>query len=82
MYFPSISNYHTQPTLKLNGIELQTVKSYKYLGVEVDSELSSKAQLANTYKKATNKLYLLRCIRPYLTIKAALDICKTTSADH
>ena len=54
------------------------MKSYKYLGVEVDSELSSKAQLANTYKKATNKLYLLRCIRPYLTIKAALDICKTT----
>ena len=51
MYFPSISNYHTQPTLKLNGIELQTVKSYKYLGVEVDSELTSKAQLANTYKK-------------------------------
>ena len=78
MYFPSISNYHTQPTLKLNGMELQPVKSYKYLGVEVDSELSSKAQLANTYKKATNKLYLLRCIRPYLTIKAALDICKTT----
>ena len=32
MCFPSISNYHTQPTLKLNGIELQTVKSYKYLG--------------------------------------------------
>ena len=48
--------------------------TYKYLGVHLDQTLSLCSHLEKTYKKASGRLYLLKRVRPYLTIEAALTI--------
>ena len=51
--------------------------TYNYLGVKLDRSLPLRKQIDITYKKASGKLYLLRRIRPQLTVEVALTICKT-----
>ena len=51
--------------------------TYNYLGVKLDRSLSLRKQIDITYKKASGKLYLLRRIRPQLTVEVALTIYKT-----
>lgn len=63
--------------LKLNGINLHFVKSYKYLGINLDGCLSFNKQINEITKQVTHKLYMLSKIRCYLTTDAAIKIYKS-----
>ena len=63
--------------LKVEGVELQQVPSYKYLGMTLDSSLNYKLHLANVVRTVSYKLYLLSRVRRYLTESSALLIYKT-----
>ena len=48
--------------------------TYKYLGVEITHSLNMTTNFDSTYKKACERLRLLRKIRPFLNVKAAKAI--------
>ena len=50
--------------------------TYKYLGVDLDKNLSYEGAVHNTYVKANRKLYTLRKIRPYITQRISVLIYK------
>lgn len=60
--------------LMINATILQRVDSYVYLGIHVDETLSFRKALSSVYGKTSNKMYLLRLMRKYLTEKAAIKI--------
>ena len=65
-------------TLSVNfaGASLANVSSYKYLGVDLDRNLTYENAAHNTYVKANKKLFTLRKIRPYITQRVAALIYK------
>ena len=65
------------PSVKINNKPLEIVSQYKYLGITLDQELSMYSHIDNIYRMASDKLFMLRHIRSYLTHKAALTIVKT-----
>ena len=69
---------NTSNALEVNtsGTALSNVVSYKYLGVDIDRNLSYEEAVHNTYIKANKKLFTLRKIRPYVTQGVAALIYK------
>ena len=63
-------------SVNFNGESLANVKSYKYLGIDLDGNLSYDLAVHNTYIKANKKLFTLRKIRPYITQRVAALIYK------
>ena len=61
----------------VNNEFLPNVKSYKYLGVDIDYTLSFDAMVDQMYTKANRKLYSLKIIRPYITNSIANLIYKS-----
>lgn len=53
---------------------LSCTPTYKYLGIKLDQTLALRDHIDSAYKKASGRLYLLRRIRPQLTIAAALNL--------
>ena len=81
-YFPrnnhvKVNDFVKQYPIYIEQHPVSYVFSFKYLGVEIDQHLSMKAQAAAMYKNASHKLYLLKMIRPCLTIPVALNVCKS-----
>ena len=64
--------------MKCNGQSLGNVASYKYLGVDITSDLNMDEYVSNVYKKASIKIYMLSKIRRYITTHAATLIYKQT----
>ena len=62
--------------VKFNGEPLANVKAYKYLGVDLDRNLTYEAAVHNTYIKPNKKLFTLRKIRPYITQRVSVLIYK------
>ena len=62
--------------VKINNLQLANVSSYKYLGVDIDRNLTYEEVVHNTYLKANKKLFTLRKIRPYVTERVAALIYK------
>ena len=80
-YFPrnnhiKVNEFITQHPIYIDLQPLTYVFTFKYLGVEIDQHLNMKAHAASMYKNASHKLYLLKMIRPCMTISAALNVCK------
>ena len=48
-----------------------------YLGIEIDKNVTMKGQFEYSYKIVNHKRFLLKLIRPCLTIKAALDMARS-----
>ena len=44
---------------------------YKYLGVDLDENLTMNNMIDSTFNKANRKVYLLKKIRPYITQEIA-----------
>ena len=61
----------------INNEPVIYVQSYLYLGIDIDQHLTFKKYFNTFFQSVSHKLYLLRKVRPMLTIKAALDIVKT-----
>ena len=54
--------------------KLSTTTAYKYLGIKLDQTLSLHDHIDSSYKIATGRLYLLKRVRPQLTIKGAIQL--------
>ena len=50
---------------------------YKYLGVDLDENLTMNNMIDSTFNEANRKVYLLKKIRPYITREIANRIYKT-----
>ena len=61
-----------------NGQPLGLVQSYKYLGVDITSDLGMDDYVSNVYRKASYKIHMLSKIRKYITVHAATQIYKQT----
>ena len=64
-----------RPFLILNQ-EVKYVSKYSYLGIVLDSELSLAPLCKSIENRVSNKVYVLRKIRRYITYKAAIQIYK------
>ena len=63
-------------SVKLNNRPLEYVKTFKYLGVNLDMELKFNVHAKAVYKLASHKTNILRLIRPYITEFTATQIYK------
>ena len=54
--------------------KLPTTSTYKYLGVKLDLTLSLRDHIDSSYKKASDRLYLLNRVRPHLTLEGAVQL--------
>ena len=64
------------PSFNINDQDIQRVKTYTYLGIKLDEQLSMETQAKNLVKKVSNKIYQLTRIRSFITKKAAILIYK------
>ena len=55
------------------------VSSFKYLGIEIDENLSMEGQFEYLYKIVNHELFLLKLIRPCLTIKTVVSVARSMS---
>ena len=67
-----IKKFH-KPNFLLNGLLLDYVDGFKYLGITLDPQLN---YLSTILQKVTYKSYLLRKIRRYIDVQASLHIYK------
>ena len=64
-------------SLFMNGIKLDKVSSYKYLGIQLDMNLTFHKYLQDCIQRASYKIYIVAKIRYYIDINTALTIYKT-----
>ena len=62
--------------VKFSDTALSNVPTYKYLGVDLDRNLTYENAVHNTYLKANKKLFTLRKIRPYISQEVSVLIYK------
>ena len=62
--------------LKVDGENVERVKSYSYLGVTLDEHLTFDPHVKGIISKVSDKVFQLRKIRQYLTDRAALLVYK------
>ena len=67
----------TKLTSPLKGLASTIPFSYKYLGVDLDPNLSLTSYFDKTYKRAAGRVNLLRSIRPSVDQKCAETIYNT-----
>ena len=64
-------------SLYISNNALGKVNVYKYIGVDLDENLTMNNMIDSTFNKANCKVYLLKKIRPYITREIANRIYKT-----
>ena len=75
MWFENValdSNYE----ISINGTLLAQIFCYQYLGVELDNILSHDKHLDNVVNKTTQKLYIFRKIRRFISQTTAITVYK------
>ena len=60
--------------ISYNGTSISFVSEYVYLGNVIDSTLTLQSNFNRAYKRASNRLRLLKSVRKYLDINAATKI--------
>ena len=78
MPFGSAKMLKSLPEAKIDieNVSLQTVSSYKYLGVNLDGQLNYSKHVSKTISCVALKLKQFRRMRPFLTTKAATMVYK------
>ena len=64
------------PNLRINDNIIQRAKTYTYLGIKLDEQLSLDTQAQAVIRKVSTKIYQLTKMRPFLSKKAALLVYK------
>ena len=79
VFYPANQNVvnNMNNVIKMQGLSVDYVTSYLYLGVDIDNMLTFKKHYNNTFKNVSHKLFILRKIRYMINVKAALHITKT-----
>ena len=74
MFFGSRAKIESMgmPKLYIDGTLIDRTKTYTYLGIKLDEQLSLETHANIIIKRVTNKIYQLTKMRPFLTKKAAL----------
>ena len=55
--------------MTISDYKIECVKQYKLLSVNLDNNLKWSFHVDNIHKKLTNKVLLLRQIKPYITLE-------------
>ena len=78
MLFGSQKRINKLPQFQImvNDAPLKTVSNYKYLGMNLDSQLNYKKHVQTTVTKVANKLQQLRRMRYFLDVRAATLVYK------
>ena len=78
MFFGSKARIETStlPDFNIGGTTLQRAKTYTYLGIKLDEQLSLETHANSLISKVSNKIYHLSKIRSFITKKAAILIYK------
>ena len=81
-FFPANNNFNcvafeNDNICRIYDQDLSFVNTSKYLGVDIDRHLHFKSLYDSMYKLVNHKLYLLKLIRPALTVQAALSVGKS-----
>ena len=81
-YFPQsrnvvCSDFEENTSCFIYNEKLSYVNSFKYLGIDIDRNLNMRNYFETVYKFTNHKLYLLKLIRPSLTINASLAVGKS-----
>ena len=81
-FFPANSNFNyvafeNHNICRIYDQDLSFVNTFKYLGVDIDRHLNFKSFYDSMYRLVNHKLYLLKLIRPALTVQAALSVGKS-----
>ena len=81
-FFPANNNFNcaafeNDNICRIYDQDLSFVSTFKYLGVDIDRHLNFKSCYDSMYKLVNHKLYLLKLIRPALTVQAALSVGKS-----
>ena len=63
-------------SINIEGVELSRVYNYMYLGVDLDHMLSYDSHLDSVLNKTTQKLYIFRKIRRFITQLIAITVYK------
>ena len=63
--------------VKFDGVPLQTVSTYKYLGITLDSQLTYNSHVNRIISSASGKLKQFQRMRSFLTVKAAILVYKS-----
>ena len=66
----------TLPDFNIGEKTLQRAKTYTYLGIKLDEQLSLEKRANSLISKVSNKIYHLSQIRSFITKKAAILIYK------
>ena len=74
----SLSNLKDPTRFCMSGNYVKFVQNHLYLGIVLDNTLSWCPQIKSVKKKLNNKVYMLRKIRKYLILDAAVVVYKQT----
>ena len=73
----NIKNTTKDLDISINNEILQSVPTYKYLGISLDQTLSYNYHLKNVVNSISHKLYVFSKIRRFFNIKSATTVYKT-----
>ena len=66
-----------QSVIRANGVQLEFVKNFSYLGIVLGNKLQFNDHIKNNIKKAGHKVYKLSRVRQYVNTNTALTIFKS-----
>ena len=72
-----IGSGEEEMTLSMNGVELESVPQYKYLGIQIDKAMTFAQQTAAMFQNIRYKLWLLMQTREYVDQYTSLLIMKS-----
>lgn len=71
------SNPKCFPVLSNDGVIIDTVETFSYLGISIDHSLKMDVHLNNCIRRAYSKIYMLIKLRVYMDKSAALSLYKS-----
>ena len=77
-FLPIVKRNETIPVFKIRGEPINSVVTFKYLGLILDTNLNFQAHYSDLINSVQYKIHFLSKIRKFLTIKTALLLYKTT----
>ena len=73
-----LSNLRDPEPFEAHGHEISFVKQHAYLGILIDSMMTMSPLIKDIKKRLTNKIFMLRKIRHFLTFDAAVTVYNQT----
>ena len=69
-------------SLSIHGVELERVRSFKYLGMILDEALAFDEHIDHLHHKVSNRMGILCCSRKYLNVSTRVLLYKSLISPH